>query len=113
MLGDTALSQLDLKDIFWQRVSPGQASLAGIPMPNMSKEKRGKRIEEIGLAIDRRLSPQSDFSFVKGSSGKANAPADWVRGTRRVELKGCGLSFDESHNRWRGYFSCIKPDLSF
>ena len=111
MVGKMALSQLDVKEILSKRVSPGQAALAGIPMSNMSKEKPGKRIEEIGLAIDRKLSPQSDFSFVKGTSGKANAPADWARGTRRVELKSCGLSFDGSHNRWRTYFSCIKPHL--
>ena len=53
--------------------------LANIPLGRMSKEKRGKRIEEIGLALDRRLHPCSEFSFAEGSRGKANAPADWVR----------------------------------
>ena len=85
--------------------------LANIPMGRMSKEKRGKRIEEIGLALDRRLHPCSEFSFREGNSGKANAPVDWVRGTVQVELKSCRLTFDRVGNRWRCQFVCIKPGL--
>ena len=85
--------------------------LANIPMGRMSGSKRGKRIEEIGLALDRRLHPCSEFSFTEGNRGKANAPADWVRGTVQVELKGCSLTFDRHHNRWRCQFVGIKPGL--
>ena len=85
--------------------------LADIPMGRMSKEKRGKRIEEIGLALDRRLHPRSEFSFAEGNRGKANAPADWVRGTVLVELKSCRLTFDRTYNRWRCQFVRIKPGL--
>ena len=104
-------SQLDVKELLKNAISPGQAVVAGLPMSSMSREKRGKRIQEIGLAIDRRLHPQSKFSFMKGSCGTANAPVDWVRGKLRVELKSCSLSFNTSNNRWNAYFSCIKPDL--
>ena len=82
-----ALSELDFKEIVSKSITPGQAAVAGIPMSTMSKEKRGKRIEEIGLAIDRAVHPDSKFSFMKGNCGTANAPADWVRGSVRVELK--------------------------
>ena len=85
--------------------------LANIPISRMSREKRGKRIEEIGLALDRRLHPCSEFSFAEGTSGKANAPADWVRGTVQVELKSCRLTFDQADNRWQCRFQGIKPDL--
>ena len=85
--------------------------LANIPMGRMSREKRGKRIEEIGLALERRLHPCSEFSFTEGNSGKANAPADWVRGTVQVELKSCTLTFDRVYNGWRCQFVCIKPGL--
>ena len=89
-----------------------QASLlANIPMGRMSREKRGRRIEEIGLALDRRLHPCSEFSFIEGNSGKANAPVDWVRGTVQVELKSCRLTFNRADNRWQCHFQGIKPDL--
>ena len=81
-------------------VSQGQAVVAGLPMSNMSPEKRGKRIQEIGLAIDRVLHPDSKFSFTKGNSGTANAPADWVLDGVRVELKSCGLKFNRARNLW-------------
>ena len=103
-----ALSKLDFKEIVSKSITPGQAAVAGIPMSAMSKEKRGKRIQDIGLTIDRVVHPDSKFSFM---SGTANAPADWVRGSVRVELKSCGLNFNCYHNQWRAYFSCIKPDL--
>ena len=44
----------------------------------MSREKRGRRLQEIGFAIDRKLNPGCRFSFMKGNSGTANAPADWA-----------------------------------
>ena len=106
-----ALSKLDFKEIVSKSITPGQAAVAGIPMSTMSKEKRGKRIQEIGLAIDHVVHPDSKFSFMKGNCGTGNAPADWVRGSVRVELKSCGLNFNSYHNQWRAYFSCIKPDL--
>ena len=103
--------ELDVKELLKNAISPGQAVVAGLPMSSMSREKRRKRIQEIGLAIDRRSHPQSKFSFMKGSCGTANAPVDWVRGKLRVELKSCSLSFNTSNNRWNAHFSCIKPDL--
>ena len=104
-------SDLHFQKIQSETASPGQAAVAGIPMSGMSREKRGNRIQEIGLALDRRLNPQSAFSFIGGSRGTANAPADWVRGMKRVELKSCVLTFDCSNNRWQCRFSWIKPGL--
>ena len=101
---------LDFPEILSERVSPGQTAVAGIPMSSMSRERRGKRIQEIGLALDRMLNPQSAFSFT-GNRGILNAPADWVRGSVRVELKSSMLIFDRSNNRWRCRFYCIKTDL--
>ena len=89
--------------------SQGQAVAAGLPMSRMSKEKRGKRIEAVGLAIDGMLHPRSSFSFIKGNAGKANGPNDWVRGSVRVELKSCGLKFNRAKDLWQCQFSCIKP----
>ena len=109
MVHEQHLSDLDSQ--LSKRDSPGQTAVAGIPMSSMSRERRGKRIQEIGLALDRRLNLQSAFSFTGGNRGTSNAPADWVRGMRRVELKSSLLTFDRSKNRWQCRFSCIKADL--
>ena len=103
--------KLDLSQILKERVSRGQAAVSGLPMSSMSREKRGNRIQEIGFAIDRRLHPDSDFSFAEGTRGKANAPVDWIRGVKRVELKSCLLTFHQTKNRWWCRFQCIKPNL--
>ena len=102
---------LVLKKILGQSISRGKEVVAEIPMSNMSMNKRGKRIQEVGLAIDCRLHPRSPFSFAEGNRGKANAPADWVRGVDRVELKSCGLTFNRTNHLWRCEFQHIKPDL--
>ena len=111
LIDERSFSDLHVQKILSERVSPGQAAVAGIPMSSMSREKRGKRIQEIGLELDRRLNPQSAFSFTEGNRGTANAPADWVRGMKRVELKSCALAFDRSKNRWQCRFAWIKPGL--
>ena len=111
MVHEQPLSDLDFQEILSERDSPGQRAVAGIPMSSMSRERRGNRIQEIGLALDRRLNPQSAFSFAGGNRGTSNAPADWVRGMRRVELKSSALTFDQSNNLWACRFTCIKPDL--
>ena len=111
VLDEKPLSALDLKKILGQTVSPGRAVAAKIPMYSMSVGKRGKRIQEVGHAIDRRLHPHCVFSLEEGNCGQANAPADWVRDTIRVELKSCGLTFDRSNNLWRCFFQRIKPGL--
>ena len=104
-------SELDFKEAWSASISPAQEAVAGIPFYAFSTAKRGNRIQEIGFAIDRRLHPHSVFSFAEGPCGKANAPADWVRGKHVVELKSCGLTFDRSQNLWRCCFQSIKPDL--
>ena len=104
-------SKLDFKDILSKSITPGQAAVAGLPMATMSVEKRGKRIQEIGLAIDRRLHPHSNFSLAEGNRGTANAPSDWVRDCLRVELKSCSLSLDRCNSIWRCRFRRIKPNL--
>ena len=110
VLDEHPFSELELEEMLSHRVSLGQAAIAGLPMSSMSGEKRGKRIQEIGLAIDRRLHPCSDFTFVKGNC-YVNAPVDWVRDTCGVELKSCRLTFDRLNSRWRCLFQCIKLDL--
>ena len=106
MEAEKPFGDLDSEEVLSKRASRSQAAVDGLLMSSMSREKRGKRIQEIGLAIDRRLHPGSNFSFMEGS-----APNDWVRGTERVELKSCSVTFDRSNNRWRCSFNCIKPDL--
>ena len=111
VVAEQPLSKLDFQMNWSNRASPGQAAVAGLPMSDMSKAKRGNRIQEIGLAIDRRLHPQTHFHLMEGNSGKANAPADWVRGRVRVELKSCGLTFNRAKGLWQCNFYCIKPGL--
>ena len=109
VVDEQAFSEMKLEEILSNRVSPGEAAVAGLRMSSMSGEKRGKRIQEIGLAIDRRLNPCSDFTFLKGNHN-ANAPVDWVRDTSGVKLKSCGLTFSRSKNLWQCFFQRIKPD---
>ena len=80
-------------------------------MSSMSRGKRGKRIQEIGLAIDRIVHPHSQFRLLQGNAGKANAPTDWVGDNKMVELKSCILCWDQSNKRWQCNFQWIKPDL--
>ena len=110
VVDEQPFSELKLEEILSNRVSPGEAAVAGLPMSSMSGEKRGKRIQEIGLAIDRRLHPRSDFTCVKGNC-YANAPVDWVRDTSGVKLKSCRLNFHRSKSCWKCVFQCIKLDL--
>ena len=110
VVDEQAFGELKLEEMLSNRVSPGQAAVAGLPMSSMSGEKRGKRMEEIGLAIDRRLNPCSDFTCVKGNC-YTNAPVDWVRDTCGVELKSCRLTFCRSKNLWQCFFQHIKTDL--
>ena len=111
VVAEKPLGDLDSEELLSRRASRSQAAVDGLFMSSMSREKRGKRIQEIGLAIDRRLNPGSNFSFMQGNAGRGNAPNDWVRGTERVELKSCSVTFDRSNNRWKCSFHCIKPDL--
>ena len=111
VVAEKTFSELNPNEVLRGRVSRGQAAVAGLPMSTMSKEKRGKRIQEIGLAIDRKLHPGSKFSFPKGNRGKANASANWVRGSVRVELKSSGLTFHRANHLWQCHFHCIKTDL--
>ena len=111
MVYEQPFSELSFHEIAKEHASPGAAAVAGLPMSSMSREKRGKRIQEIGLAIDRRLHPQSHFHLMQGNTGQANAPADWVRDNKMIELKSCILSWDQSHKRWQCSFQWIKPDL--
>ena len=85
--------------------------LAEIPMSRVSREKRGMRTQEIGLAIDRRLHPSSQFSLMKGSKGHVNASADWVRGGMRVELKSSLMWYSTKRDRWECRFNNIKSRL--
>ena len=50
MVHQEHLSDLGFQEILSERVSPGQAAVAGIPMSSMGRERRGNRIQEIGLA---------------------------------------------------------------
>ena len=110
VVDEQPFSELKLEEMLSNRVSPGEAAVAGLPTSSMSGEKRGKRIQEIGLAIDRRLHPRSDFTCVKGNC-YANAPVDWVRDTSGVKLKSCRFTFCRSKNLWQCSFQRIKPDL--
>ena len=64
LVHEETFAELGFKKFPSERVSPPQAVVAGLPMSTMSREKRGLRIQEIGLALDRRLNPQSAFSFI-------------------------------------------------
>ena len=89
---------------------------ASIPLHAMSSSKRGKQIQAMGFAIDQILSPHQEFALtVEGpltctqKRGTSNAPADWVRGLRRVELKSSGMKWEQQSRRWQCQFCCIKP----
>ena len=97
------------KQLASELVSPGTPVVVGIPMSSMSRQKRGNRIQEIGLAIHRGLHPDSYFS--RTGVGGNGARADWVRDTKSVELKSCVLTLDRSNNRWLCRFSWIKAGL--
>ena len=111
VVAEKPLKELGFEKVMSQGTPRGQEAGGGIPMSSMSREKRGNRIQQIGLAIDHRLHPHSELGYTKGNRGNANGPADWVRGTHRVELKSCALTFDRSKNLWQCYFQSIKPDL--
>ena len=105
------ISELSFHEIAKEQVSLGTAPVAGLPMSSMSTGKRGKRIQGIGLAIDRIVHPHSQFQLLEGNAGKSNAPTDWVRDNKMVELKSCILCWDQSNKRWQCKFQWIKPDL--
>ena len=70
------------------------------------------------MRVDQTLNPYHAFSLMDegldGSGQKrstANASADWVRGTTRVELKSAALCFHKAHGRWQCQFRAIKPEL--
>ena len=99
--------------------SEDQVVHSGLPMSNMSFQKRGKRIQEIGLRVDQTLNPHHAFHIIMeeglDSLGRkrstANASADWVRGTTRIEVKSSALCFNKAHNRWQCQFTAIKQEL--
>lgn len=78
------------------------------PMHNMSTQKRGFRIQAMGLAIDQILNPLKRVTSL-GKTG--TAVADWLRGCRRIELKSSGMTWDTFSRRWRCSFQGIKPYL--
>ena len=89
---------------------------AGIPRHAMSCSKWGKQIQAMGFAIDQILNPHQEFALTMEGPltctqkrGTSNAPADWVRGLRRVELKSSGMRWDQGSRRWQCRFYCIKP----
>ena len=91
---------------------------SGTALRNMSSGKRGKRLEAMGLAVDRILHPKSRFSLVRHDAtaatrqrNAANAEADWSRDGRRVELKSSSLVWDSAFGGWKCVFAFIKPDF--
>ena len=111
VVAENHFRELDCKQLVSREVSRGNAAVAGLPMSGMSREKRGKRIQDIAFAIDHGLHPHCEFRLVKGSHGNTNAPVDWVRGEDRVEVKSCTLTFHQAMNAWQCAFKSIKPDL--
>ena len=98
-----------LRNIVSKRGGEGQtADFACGPMDNMSLQKRGLRIQAVGIAIDEILNP---LSHVKSLEKAASAPADWLRDGKRIELKSSGMNWDSFWKRWRCSFQSIKPDL--
>ena len=100
-----------------EHYSRRRSVLDDIPMSNMSSAKRGMRLQEIALAVDRKMNPLCKFSRIQANRvgtqkrGTSNAPADWIRDKTRVEAKSGGLVF----NRGRQFFQCkfdgIKTEL--
>ena len=91
---------------------------SGTALRDMSSGKRGLRIQEIGLAVDQILHPESHFTAVLHHPTAAtrrrhvaNAWADWSRDGRRVEVKSSSLSWDGACTRWKCVFGFIKPTL--
>ena len=88
------------------------------PLRTHSRQKRGLRIQAMGLAIDRMLCPYCQFDPVHDHGraatrqrGPWNASADWCRGGLRVELKSSSLTWHKQRASWICHFGFIKPDM--
>ena len=86
------------------------------PMRNMSKEKRGLRIQAMGQQVNQVLNPRSSITCLtelvsENGLKKGDARADWVRDGKRIELKSSGLTWHPSQKGWRCEFHGIKPNL--
>ena len=90
---------------------------SGVPMSKLMSNKRGLRLQAMGLAVDSILHPKSHFSTVLSNStearlrGTSNAFADWSRDRIRVELKSSSLAWAKHNATWRCRFCNIKPDF--
>ena len=100
-----------------EHYSRRRSVLDDIPMSNMSSAKRGMRLQEIALAVDRKMNPLCKFSRIQANRvgtqkrGTSNAPADWIRDATRVEAKSGGLVFNRGGQLFQCKFDGIKPDL--
>ena len=67
----------DLLSTFKASRTPCQALWDGIPMSNMSSEKRGLRIQAMGFDVDQRLHPGGHFSLISeglaGGGGRGSS----------------------------------------
>ena len=95
-----------------------EAAYSGIPLRTLSSAKRGLRIEAMGVAVDRSLHPNSQFTSVlsdetaaTGPRNTSNAFADWSRDGRRVELKSSSLIWQKYNAVWMCRFAHVKPEL--
>ena len=108
-IASESLLDSDLKDKLLKHRNlscPVEGAYLGIPLHHFSKEKRALRIQKMGFIVDGKLNPRSHFGPLEAS---ANAAADWVRDTVRVEIKTSKLNFHRSSSRWFCYFTNIKP----
>ena len=91
----------------------------GVPLAQLSASSRGLRLQDMAVAVDQMLHPNSVFRHEVDSSemvgalqtqrrGKSRGSADWLRDTIRVEFKSSMLTWHSTHQRWRAQFSCVK-----
>ena len=81
----------------------GHSMYFDVPWCHLSSAKRGLRIQDMALTIDKKMHPQSHFLHA------GVLVADWARDAVWVEMKCCKLVYSKTQNRWLCHFAAIKP----
>ena len=91
----------------------------GVPLAELVPSLRGLRLQDVAVAVDQILHPNSVFRHGPGASeivgtllpqrrGESRGSADWMRDMVRVEFKSSVLSWDCTSRRWRAQFLWVK-----
>ena len=119
LIANEAFSAPEFKNMSWTRGSArskAESLYLKCPMHNMSKQKRGLRIQAMGQQVNQVLNPRSSITCLtelvrENGLKRGDAGADWLRDGKRIEIKSSGLTWDGSQRRWCCGFYSIKPNL--